>query len=239
MPLSKPMLTQFSSLMHMCGTRGRWVNIKLCRVIYNFIRSLHLDRPILIDDSRHKISQTKPRWAPCWPRELCYLGSVHSTPLRMGPENSLALAICTPIACKLWGVYWEFKVWSAFHLCHCISICNRHPLTHWGQVMHICVSKLTIIGSDNGLLSGWGQAIILTSAGILLTGPLGINLWNINKNSYIFIKENTFYSVFCEMSAILSWPQCVNFTVSRSIGCVLWVPIYILPGVANAVSSLL
>ena len=27
-------------------------------------------------------------------------------------------------------------------------------LTHWGRVTHICVSKLTIIGSDNGLLPG-------------------------------------------------------------------------------------
>ena len=26
-----------------------------------------------------------------------------------------------------------------------------HLLTHWGRVMHICVSELTIIGSDNGL----------------------------------------------------------------------------------------
>ena len=27
-------------------------------------------------------------------------------------------------------------------------------LTHWGRVMHICVSKLTIIGSDKGLSPG-------------------------------------------------------------------------------------
>ena len=29
----------------------------------------------------------------------------------------------------------------------------RTPLTHWGRVTHICVSKLTIIGSENGLSS--------------------------------------------------------------------------------------
>ena len=40
---------------------------------------------------------------------------------------------------------------------------------------HICVSKLTIIGSDNGLLPGRRQAIIWTNAGILLIGPLGTN----------------------------------------------------------------
>ena len=32
--------------------------------------------------------------------------------------------------------------------------------THWGRVTHICVSNLTIIGSDNGSSPGWRQAII-------------------------------------------------------------------------------
>ena len=41
-------------------------------------------------------------------------------------------------------------------------------LTHWGRVTHICVSKLTIIGSDNGLSPGRRQAIIWTNDGILL-----------------------------------------------------------------------
>ena len=39
----------------------------------------------------------------------------------------------------------------------------------------ICVSKLTIIGSDNGLSPGRRQAIIWTNAGILLIEPLGTN----------------------------------------------------------------
>ena len=48
-------------------------------------------------------------------------------------------------------------------------------LTHWGRVTHICVSRLTITGSDNGLSPGRRQAIIWTNAGILSTGPLGTN----------------------------------------------------------------
>ena len=48
-------------------------------------------------------------------------------------------------------------------------------LTHWGRVTHICVSKLTIIGSDNGLSPGRRQAIIWTNAGILLIRTLGTN----------------------------------------------------------------
>ena len=49
-------------------------------------------------------------------------------------------------------------------------------LNHRGRVTHICVSKLTIIASDNGLSPGRRQAIIWTSAGILLIGPLGTNV---------------------------------------------------------------
>ena len=40
---------------------------------------------------------------------------------------------------------------------------------------HICISKLTIIGSDNGLSPGRRQAIIWTNAGILLIRTLGTN----------------------------------------------------------------
>ena len=61
-------------------------------------------------------------------------------------------------------------------------------LTHWGRVTHICVSKLTIIGSDNGLSSGWRQAIIWTNVGILLIGPLGTNF------SEMLIEIHTFSS---------------------------------------------
>ena len=53
----------------------------------------------------------------------------------------------------------------------------RYPseMPHWGRVTHICVSKLTTIGSDNGLSPGRRQAIIWTNAGILLIRPVGTN----------------------------------------------------------------
>ena len=41
-------------------------------------------------------------------------------------------------------------------------------LTHCGRVTHIRVSKLSILGSDNGLSPGRRQTIIDTKAGILL-----------------------------------------------------------------------
>ena len=73
------------------------------------------------------------------------------------------------------------------------SFCNKRDpfpfqLTHWGRVTHICVSKLTIIGSDNGLSPGRRQAIIWTNAGILLYTPWVKLQWN-NWNSCIFIKK--------------------------------------------------
>ena len=52
---------------------------------------------------------------------------------------------------------------------------NMLPLTHWGRVTPICVGKLTIVGSDNGLSPGRRQAIIWTNAGILLIRPLETN----------------------------------------------------------------
>ena len=52
--------------------------------------------------------------------------------------------------------------------------------------MHICVSKLTIIGLDNGLSPDWRQAIIWINAGILLIGPVGTNFSEILIEIQIF-----------------------------------------------------
>ena len=63
---------------------------------------------------------------------------------------------------------------------------KKSVLTHWGRVTHICVGKLTIIGSDNGLSSGRRQGIIWTNAAILLIGPLGTNFSEILNKIQIF-----------------------------------------------------
>ena len=70
-------------------------------------------------------------------------------------------------------------------------------LTHWGRVTHICVGKLTIIGSDNGLSPGRRQTIIWTNAGILLIGPLGTNFSEI----LIAIQTFTFKKMHLKMSS--------------------------------------
>ena len=61
---------------------------------------------------------------------------------------------------------------------------SLNELTHCDWVMHICISKLTTIGSDNGLSPGRRQAIIWTNAGILLIGPLVTNFSEISIKIY-------------------------------------------------------
>ena len=60
--------------------------------------------------------------------------------------------------------------WKRYHTWYQTAL-----LTHWGQVAHMCVGNLTIIGSDNGLSPGRRQVIIWTSVGILLIWRLGTN----------------------------------------------------------------
>ena len=78
-------------------------------------------------------------------------------------------------------------------------------LTHWGRVTHICISKLTIIGSDNGLSPGRRQAIIWTNVGILLIGPLGTNF------NEILIEIHTFS--FKKMHLNMSSGNDVHFAL--------------------------
>ena len=79
-------------------------------------------------------------------------------------------------------------------------------LTHWGRATHICVSKLTIIVSDNGLSPGRRQAIIWANAGILLIGPLGTNF------SEILI-EIQIFSYMLKMASAKWRPFCLGLDV--------------------------
>ena len=63
--------------------------------------------------------------------------------------------------------------WISAETCGVDDVCPADDLgfrkkiqlifTHWGRVTHICVSELTIIGSDNGLSPGRRKAIIWTN----------------------------------------------------------------------------
>ena len=86
-------------------------------------------------------------------------------------------------------------------------------LTHWGRVTHICVSKLTIIGSDNGLSPDWRQAITWTSTGILLIGPLGTNFSEILVEIYAF----SFKKMHLKMSSGKWRPFCLGLNMLNEI----------------------
>ena len=86
---------------------------------------------------------------------------------------------------------------------------NGIQLTHWGQVTHMCVSELTVIGSDNGLSPGRRQAIIWTNAGILLIRPPGTNLNEI----LIEIHMISFTKIYLKMSSGKWRPFCLGLNV--------------------------
>ena len=88
-------------------------------------------------------------------------------------------------------------------------------LTHWGRVTHICVGKLTIIGSDNGLSPGRRQTIIWTNAGILLIWPLVTNFNEIPTEIYIF----SFKKMHLKMSNGKWRPSCLGLNVLTMNGC--------------------
>ena len=76
--------------------------------------------------------------------------------------------------------------------------------------MHICISKITIIGSYNGLSPGRHQAIIWKKAGILLSGPLGEILIEIE--TFGFKKKHLKVS-FAEWQ-----PFCLGLNVLMKLG---------------------
>ena len=92
---------------------------------------------------------------------------------------------------------------------------TEYALTHWGRVTHICVNKLTIIGSDNGLSPDRRQAIIWTNAGILLIGPLG------TKKTFSEILQEiltfSFKKMRLKVSSAKRRPFCLGLNVLSNI----------------------
>ena len=115
----------------------------------------------------------------------------------------------------------------AFLTWHFLVHVNRHTrlnpsvwtmeLTHWGRVTHICVSKLTIIGSDNGLSYGRRQAIIWTNAGILFNWTLKTNFSEI----LIEIHTFSFKKMHLKMSSGKWQPSCLGLNMLS----LLWYPV--------------
>ena len=103
------------------------------------------------------------------------------------------------------------KMLLKYHLRHGSQFSCLNVLTHWGRVTHICVSKLTIIGSDNGLSPGRRQAIFWTNAGILLIEPSGTNFSEIG----IGIQTFSFKKLYLKMSSGKWRPSCLGLNVLK------------------------
>ena len=102
-----------------------------------------------------------------------------------------------------WAVRWKMKINNGV-IRKLMS--SYQWLTHWGRVTHICVSKLTIIGSDNGLSPGQCQAIIRTNAGILFIRPLGTNFSKFLVEILIF----SFQKMRLKVSSAKRRPFCLG-----------------------------
>ena len=103
-----------------------------------------------------------------------------------------------------------FLLLRLFYFDSCFTqICSNkgYPLTHWGRTMHISVSKLTIIGSDNGLAPGQ------RNDGILWIGCLGTNFGEIS----IGIQTFSFKKMHLTMSFAKWHPFCLSLNVLKCL----------------------
>ena len=78
---------------------------------------------------------------------------------------------------------------------------------------HICVGKLTIIGSDNGLSPGRRQAIIWTNAGLLSIGPLRTYF----SENLIKIQQFSLEKIHVKMSSAKWRLSCLGLNVLNDI----------------------
>ena len=100
----------------------------------------------------------------------------------------------------------KMMVLNSLHQAH---LPDRRHITHWGRVMHICVSKLTTIGSNNGLSPDWRQAIIWTNAVMLLIRNLGTNFSDFSSEIWAF----SFKKILLKVSSGKCWPACFGLNV--------------------------
>ena len=103
---------------------------------------------------------------------------------------------------RQWIIHQDAGLWLRQLQCY-------YQLTHWGRVTHICVSRLTNIGSDNGLPPDQRQAIIGTNAGILLIGPFGTNFSEILIEIYAY----SFRKMHLKTSSGKWRPFCLGLNV--------------------------
>ena len=184
----------FHHIKHICTTDTHFIWEQTSVMIYYVMHCQYSSSPISLKDpvsNGLKHTEAEIKWLP-FCRQHFDSGFFLMKFMVFWFKFLCNLFIDTPI-----NPHWLRKLlnrWQAIirtrpcvrmHGCMYLSL-SLAELTHWGRVTHICVSNLTIIGSDNGLSPGRRQAIIWTNAGILLIGALQTHF------SEILIKIITF-----------------------------------------------
>ena len=115
----------------------------------------------------------------------------------------------------------SFYEWYSYKR-HVYYADSPKALTHWGRVTHICVSKPVNYPSLLQIMDCRLASHYLNQCWNIVNWTIGNKpQWNFSLNSGIFIEENAFQSVVCDVAAILSRPQYVNrwcvvrFIISR------------------------
>ena len=142
---------------------------------------LYCIRPLCVYSQLWFISRWQPGALRRWHNISSGVGQLPQTArLPLAPAMVL-LALIYRFLQDFWIVFkHEYKIpWKLFPY-YWSSVEDLEPLffiwlTQCGPVTYISITKLTIIGSDNGLSPGRCQAIIWTNKSILLIGSLGTN----------------------------------------------------------------
>ena len=90
-------------------------------------------------------------------------------------------------------------------------------LIHWGRVTYFCVSKLAFIGSDNGLLPGWRQAIIWTNRALGSKLQSNLNIFSFKK-MHLKLSSGKWQS-FCLGLNVLNTSYFIQASVAGNSGC--------------------
>ena len=130
------------------------------------------------------------------------------------PDVGLANFVSKLLSCqaskaKRGCFLWSKSVYQTIHCNWSLRIHMASSGVSNGRVTHICVGKLTVIASDNGLSPERRQAIIWTNAGILLIGPLGTNFSEIS----IEIQTFLFKKMHLKISSAKWRPFCLGLYV--------------------------
>ena len=143
---------------------------------------------------------------PSWGETIGTGGYPSQKPLTWSFDVFFVLHLNKRLSKQWWGWWFVMPSCPLWHHCN-----DKNQLTHWGRVRHICVGKLTIIGSDNGLSPGRRQAITWTNAGILLIEPLGTNFSEIFIESLIF----SFKKIRLKVLSTKWRPFCLGLNVLK------------------------